>query len=263
MQAKLASNRSFSARNNKVGAYLLRCLVSCGGCGLACIARRRPPHYGYYTCTGKSRAARHRNGSTCNSRYIPAEALDDLVWADLCDLVRHPEVAAESFRRAAVGGWHPQEFQARRERLRQGKASLAGQLGRLTEAYLGGVIPLPEYSRRRGELEAREASLTEQEARLAGESERLDEVLGLAKTLESFCERVSAGLESATFDQRRQVVELLVDRVVVTEDEVEIRYVLPTSARSEHVRFCHLRSDYLHHPSSRQQHEPALRLLQQ
>ena len=216
VQAKLAANRSFSARNNKVGSYLLRCLVSCGHCGLACIARRRPPHYGYYTCTGKSRAARHRNGATCGSRYIPAAALDDLVWGDLCELVRHPEAASEAFRRAAVGGWHPQEFQARRERLRQGKASLTGQLDRLTEAYLGGVVPLAEYRRRRGDLEARGSALAEQEARLAGESERLDEVLGLAATLESFCERVSAGLEGATFDQRRQLVELLVDRVVVT-----------------------------------------------
>jgi uncharacterized protein YqeY len=32
--------------------------------------------------------------------------------------------------------------------------------------------------------------------------------------------------------------------VVVTNDEVEIRYVIPTSPSSEHVRFCHLRKDY-------------------
>jgi hypothetical protein len=30
----------------------------------------------------------------------------------------------------------------------------------------------------------------------------------------------------------------------VTEEEVEIRYVIPTSSRSEHIRFCHLRLDY-------------------
>jgi len=39
-------------------------------------------------------------------------------------------------------------------------------------------------------------------------------------------------------------VLLLIDRVVVTDAEVEIRYVLPTSPESEHVRFCHLRKDY-------------------
>jgi site-specific DNA recombinase len=217
-------------------------MVSCGRCGLACLGRRLPPRSSYYVRTGKARQARHRNGASRPSRYIPSRAIDDLVWEDLCELVRHPELAAEAFRRAAVGGWQPQESQSRRERLRQGKASLAGRLDRLTEAYLGDVIPPAEY-RRRGDLEARQAALSEQERRLAGESERLDEVLGLAATLESLCERVAAGLEAATFDQRRQLIELLVDRVVVTGDEVEIRYVLPTSPRSEHIRFCHLRSD--------------------
>ena len=256
VQAKLATNQSFSARNNKVGTYLLRSLVSCGGCGLACLARRLPPRNSYYVCTGKTRAARHRNGATCESRYIPSQAIDDLVWQDLCDLLRHPEAVAEAFRLASVGAWHPQEFQARRDRLRQGKASLAQQLERLTEAYLGGVIPLPEYERRRAEIGARDASLAEQERRLSGEADRLNEALGLAASLEAFCERVSTGLENATFDQKRQLVELLIDRVVVTGDEIEIRYVLPTSPQSEHVRFCHLRSDYFHHPPPRQLHVP-------
>ena len=171
-------------------------------------------------------------------------------------LLRHPEAVAEAFRLASVGAWHPQEFQARRDRLRQGRASLAQQLERLTEAYLGGVIPLPEYERRRAEIEARDASLAEQERRLCGEADRLNEALGLAASLEAFCERVSTGLEAATFDQKRQLVELLIDRVVVTGDEIEIRYVFPTSPQSEHVRFCHLRSDYFHDPPPRQLHEP-------
>jgi hypothetical protein len=52
------------------------------------------------------------------------------------------------------------------------------------------------------------------------------------------------GLEHASFEQKREIIELLVDRVVVTNDDVEIRYVIPTTAASEHVRFCHLRADY-------------------
>ena len=107
---------------------------------------------------------------------------------------------------------------------------------------------MPEYRRRRAELEGRRAALAEQEARLSGEAERLGDVLGLLASLEAFCNRVSSGLRGATFDPRRQLVELLIDRVVVTGEEVEIRYVFPTDPRSEHVRFCHLRSDYFGHP---------------
>ncbi len=248
VQAKLVTNRSFASRNNRVGSYLLRALVSCGRCGLACMARRLPPDHSYYICTGKFRQVRQRRGTTCAARFIPSRAIDDLVWTDLCALLLHPEMLTEACRRAAGGAWLPQEFQARRENLRRGRESLDQQLERLTDAYLGGAIPLPEYRRRRGEIERRRAALVEQERRLAGEADHLSELNGLAGSLGEFCERVSSGLLGATFDQRRELVELLIDRVVVTEGEVEVRYVLPTSPQSEQIRFCHLRSDYFRHP---------------
>jgi site-specific DNA recombinase len=56
--------------------------------------------------------------------------------------------------------------------------------------------------------------------------------------------RVTQGLEAATFAQKRALVELLIDRVVVTEDDVEMRYVIPTTERSEHTRFYQLRLAY-------------------
>jgi len=41
------------------------------------------------------------------------------------------------------------------------------------------------------------------------------------------------------------LVELLIDQVVVTDEEVEIRYVIPTSPEGPHHPFCHFRTDYL------------------
>jgi site-specific DNA recombinase len=34
-------------------------------------------------------------------------------------------------------------------------------------------------------------------------------------------------LEQADFDRKRELLELLVDRVIVTDGDVEIRYVIP------------------------------------
>jgi site-specific DNA recombinase len=53
-------------------------------------------------------------------------------------------------------------------------------------------------------------------------------------------------LTNASFAQQRILVELLVDRVLVINDRVEIRYVVPTHTRAETTRFCHLRKDYFH-----------------
>ena len=130
---------------------------------------------------------------------------------------------------------------------------LRQQLERLTDAYLRTVIPLDEYERRRRDLEQRVGALARQEEQLRDDAERQRQLVGLAASLEAFRERVQRGLAQASFEQRRQLVLLLIDRVVVTDTQVEIRYVLPTSPESEHVRFCHLRKDYFHHPAPRQE----------
>jgi site-specific DNA recombinase len=95
-------------------------------------------------------------------------------------------------------------------------------------------------------------ALAGQEGLLHNDAQRQQQLAGVANSLEAFRERVQHGLANATFEQRRQLVLLLVDRVIVTDAEVEIRYVLPTSLASEHVRFCQLRKDYFHHPPARE-----------
>ena len=81
----------------------------------------------------------------------------------------------------------------------------------------------------------------------------------MVQSIAAFCERVQQGLTEATFEQKRHVIELLVDRVVVTGEEVEIRYVIPTSQNSEQIRFCQLRLDYFDRPMSSLEIEQTLR----
>jgi site-specific DNA recombinase len=266
---KLSKNRSFARRNNKTNEHLLRALVSCGECMQASIAvaktfgKNNDRKQRYYVCSGKFNKAQRAPEEKCPSRYAPAEQLDEIVWKDLCEVLTHPESITEALKRAHGGGWLPQELKARQENLHQGRSALGRQLERLTEAYLGEIIPLAEYQRRRKDLEQREEALASQERQLQAESRQRMELAGVADSIEDFCERVRSGLAGATFEQRRKLVELLIDRVIVTDEEIEIRYVIPTSPESDQVRFCHLRSDYLHNPSPRQDRKtrPRRRLL--
>jgi site-specific DNA recombinase len=249
VQGKLAKNQSFASRHNTAHHYLLRALVSCGICQLSCYARTTAgKSYGYYVCSGKENLVQDRTTAKCPSRFMPAQQLDDLVWQDLCDLLTHPEIIAQAMKRAQGNSWLPQELQSRQENLRRGQVSLEQQLNRLTEAYLSGIIPLDEYERRRKEIEERQQALENQENHIRTQANRQKELAGLVNNIEDFCQRVQTGLADASFEQKRKLVELLIDRVVVTEAEVEIRYVIPTSQGSEFVRFCQLRSDYFAGP---------------
>jgi hypothetical protein len=106
------------------------------------------------------------------------------------------------------------------------------------------VIPLAEYERRRRDADTRLQALRRQEDELAHDAERQGETAGLAAHAEAFCRRVREGLASAGFDRKRALLELLVERVIVTDGDVEIRYVVPTSPDGEREPFWRLRSDY-------------------
>ena len=106
------------------------------------------------------------------------------------------------------------------------------------------MVPLEEDKRRRPALEQRLEGLAAQLRQLEANASKQVELAGIAQSMEEFCQRVSAGREQASFEQKRHLVALLLDRVVVTNDEVEIRYVIPTSPNSEQTRFCHLRANY-------------------
>jgi site-specific DNA recombinase len=88
-------------------------------------------------------------------------------------------------------------------------------------------------------------ALDTQAQQLEARADQQAELAACITSIENFCQTVQQGLAHATFTQKRHLVELLIDRVVVTNEEVEIRYVIPTSPRSEHIRFCHLRTEHL------------------
>jgi site-specific DNA recombinase len=146
-------------------------------------------------------------------------------------------MVAHAMERARGGHWLPQELQARRANLRPGQAGLRQQIERLTEAYLAGVVPLAEYDRRRRDAEARLLTIEDQERELVQDADRQGETARLAAHVEAFCRRVREGLERADFDRKRELLELLIDRVIVTDGAVEIRYVVPTGPDGEREPF--------------------------
>ena len=162
VQEKLTHNQQFARRNHTAHQYLLRALVSCGVCRLACMGRNREGGYAYSTCRGKKAPIYSCRDEKCPSRSIPAQQFDELVWQDRCEILLHPEPIVAAFQRAQAGQWLPQELHARRENLRKARVSLEHHMERLTDAYLANVLQLEEYKRRHQELEQRLQSVAQQ-----------------------------------------------------------------------------------------------------
>jgi site-specific DNA recombinase len=243
---RLAANQR-AARRSTTHPYLLRGLVSCGVCRLSCSGVTRTAsdtRYRYYRCRGKMAPVSSGRASCCPARFIPATQLDELVWADLCAVLQQPELVTQALKRAHSGAWVPQELRRRQATLGQVRASVARQRQRLLEAYLAEVIDLATFQRQDQTLGQQEADLLARVREVAAQGERLVQLSAIAQSMTAVLEQLRVGLDQAGFEQRRQLVELLIDRVVVTDGQVEIRYIIPTTDTSTKTQFCHLRTDY-------------------
>src|SRR5262245_6608995 len=228
---RLASNQR-SARRSTTHPYLLRGLVSCGVCRLGCSGVTRTAsdtRYRYYRCAGKQAKVASGRSRCCPARFIPAGQLDELVWADLCAVLQQPQLVAQALERAHSGAWVPEQLRRRQATLRQVRASVARQRQRLLEAYLAEVIDLACFQRQDRALARQEADLLAREREVAAQGQRLVELSAITQSMTQVLEKLRTGLEQAGFQQRRQLVELLIDRVIVTDGQVEIHYAIPTT----------------------------------
>jgi site-specific DNA recombinase len=250
-QQRLDENKQMARRNNHSHDYLLRGLVSCGQCRLSCTGRMVSPGYSYYVCRGRTDSLRAAQGERCTARYAPSQALDSLVWEDLSKIISSPELVTHALERAQAGEWLPQVLQSRKQTLAKSLRQLERQQERLLEVYLGEVIGREEFEHKRKELEDTQNALHRQLRQLEAQVQKQLDVVKLAAGIGDFCGRIQPTLDALTFEQRRQLVNLLIDRVIVDDEKVEIRYVIPTSPGGEEKSFCHLCKDYFNLPTIR------------
>jgi site-specific DNA recombinase len=223
VRAKLSHQHRCATRHTTAPLDLRRGLVSCGRCRTAWRGRTNPPPSGSSTGRAKAHPLQSGRDAKCRPRSIPAQHLDELVWRDRCDLRTHPAAIAQALHRAHGGHWLPRALQAQREPLGQARLSLDHQLDRLTEASLEGVIPLAADERRRQDLEPRRQALDTKAQPLEASVNRQAELATSIASTADFCQRVRQGLTRATCAPKRHVGERLIDRVVVTNEEGEIR----------------------------------------
>ena len=250
-QEQMRHNQRTAQRHNCSYEYLLRGLVSCGRCRLSATGRPvQGGRYVYYICRGRGDALRADKEGRCTARQVRADRLDAVVWADLCQILQDPTLIIYELTRAQAGEWLPQELAARRQQLHTQVAQIERQQAQLLDVYLAEVIGREEFVRKRQELSQLHTALRGQVQELDRAAQQHLDTTAVAQGIEAFCGKIRPTLEELSFAQRRQLVELLIDHVVVEDGKVEIRYVIPTGPKGEATRFCHLRTDYFNRLAS-------------
>lgn len=230
-QAQLQRNAVLSYRNNSKYNYLLRCLLSCPTCGLAMqgvirTAGKTKPGRQYYKCNGKDPINSARE-QACQQRPPRADDLEAAVWGHVAALLAEPERLRAQFAHfAQVTSKQQLRQQAEKEKSQRRIKQLAREESRLLDAYQAELIELEELSARKHRLAQRRRLLLaqqQQQARLFEQQARAQETLG---DLERFCARIHSRLEHATFEEKQAILQLI-ERIIVGEDSLEIRHVIP------------------------------------
>jgi site-specific DNA recombinase len=226
VQALRPLRQADSRRNNTRRDYLLRARVSCAVCGLAASGRPRGAHT-YYICNGHLSRVYTGRAQHCRVRAIRVDRLDPMVWDDICRLLSTPEIIAEALHRARAGELVQDDRDVRLQHLQQAHRRAERQIERLVDAFTAEVITLDELKARRAVLQHRIQGLVQQERDLHAQHQQHLRLADLCANIKALCESLQTGLHTLDFARRRRIVELLVDRVLLSHDEIEIRYAIP------------------------------------
>jgi site-specific DNA recombinase len=237
-QAQLAVNAKLSFRHNTKYTYLLRCLLTCGTCGLAMFgrtyqARARQPERRYYCCHGKDciLSARER---ACPSRLVKAPELDAAVWEHVVGLLGDPAQLAAQFTRCVTAGEDDDAAHVADEQLAARRRRLERQEARLLDAYQAEVIDLAELAARRRQLGQQRDALERQRAEQQRRRQRHRQTQEVLSSLAAFTDRIQDRLQAASLADRRAILELVIERIIVHAGtgSLEIRHAIPLRSPS-------------------------------
>jgi site-specific DNA recombinase len=231
-QAQLARNAALSFRNNSKYNYLLRCLLTCGHCGLAMFGRTYAAtsiqsQRTFYMCHGKDCIMTARP-TACPSRNVKAEEIEAAVWQHVRGLLADPQRLFAQFDRlsvAAQAGNTRERAEDQQARTRLDRLARADK--RLLDAYEAGTISLKELSERRQRVAAERDSLERQQRERQQLREHRLQADAVRTDLRAFCSRICTRLDKATFADKQAILQLVIERIIVGNGTLEIHHVIP------------------------------------
>ncbi|MGH9082758.1 MAG: recombinase family protein, partial [Acidimicrobiales bacterium] len=226
-------NSKWSPRNVADEAWLLRGLVVCGACGVGVnchkMRGRNGTFHRYYWCRNHDPLRAGGEANRCPERNIRADALDTFVFDQVRAALLRPDIllAGEAAVTAAAPVPDDELLGAELARLDRKLEANRAERRRLADLYQAGLLELTEVQRRARDVDARNTALSEQQAALVLQRNQLATDNRLRHHVSDFAQRAAAGIDKLSFEQRQQLLRLVVEHVRVTGWRVEIQLRIP------------------------------------
>ena len=223
-QGQLARNRARAQRNNTQHPYLLRSLMVCGRCGRRMVGTWSAQG-GRYLCA--LRYPRYAPGA-CTGRSLRATLLEASVWEHVKALLSDPAVWRTQYEHGRGDPAVDVRAAQERGRLERKLATLDREVTRLIDAYQAEVIDLTELAERRRRIDDHGRMLRERVRGIEQQRTERTAELRLLEGVEAFCTSIREAMEEPSFTVQQKVLQLVVNRIVVEDNQVIIEHVVPT-----------------------------------
>ncbi|XZE53560.1 recombinase family protein [Planctomycetaceae bacterium SH139] len=227
VQTQLTENRQRGHESRRGAKYLLQGLLECSNCGYAFYgkpvssksAKGKVRSYAYYRCIGTD-GYRFGGKRVCECKQVRTDKLDEAVWNDACELLRHPKLLRQEYERRLAAPSDSDSVVSIKKQFASSKRSVE----RLIDAYTDGVLDRAEFDPRLKRARDRLTKHEQQLRNLESESREQSTLRESLSCLDSFCESVGTNLETADWTLRREILRTLIDKVVVEPDQIRIVY---------------------------------------
>ena len=224
VRVRMDENRKRQREHSDGGKYLLSGLMLCGVCGSAyCSRRYNGGKNTYYRCIGTDKY-RRQGAAICDNSSIKGDAIESLVWSEVCKLLRDPDRLRSEFERRSA---EPNATSEQLTALEKTVGDLRSRLDRLIDGYESGLLQRPEFEQRIGPLRERHERERSALDSLRGKTSNALGLEAATAALSSLSKSISAGLEEADWSLKRDLLKLLIDRIEIHRDEVRLVYKVP------------------------------------
>jgi len=220
-QRQLAKNSAFSYRNTK-RAYLLSGLLVCGNCGYKVGARSTGDKV-YYTCSSKSGNARP---VLCSAKNVRGDELETVVWDGISKLLSRPELIIQQVKNREQSN-PTAHLEASLDRVNHARKKKRVEADRMLDAYKIGAMDLETLKRKMDELRSEETKLDQERSKLEGEIRRSEAQELNEEKLYQFCQNLPTTLANLSFEDKRQILKEVVDKIVIDGNDVTIYGIIP------------------------------------
>jgi site-specific DNA recombinase len=226
VQEKLKKNKAFFARNTKE-LSLLQGLVVCGECGKPYykkVRRSTKNRLSYYCC---SNTAAKGSMIPCHNRSLRSEELDNLIFNEVVELLQNPSLIEAELKRQIEE--RPEKQESLKEiEVKKELEQISKARNRLLDVYQDGeALGLDELKARIGQLNKRKSMLEAELKRFNALKIQRAIDQDPIRMLQAYTERLSKISEELPLPEKRKLVRLLIEEVVIRPREIKIKHCVP------------------------------------